>query len=74
MLLHWSVAVQVLTIDSVLPHPGVTASLYEISVVPQASEPVATPVLAVLVSAGQSSVTFAGQEIEGAVVSCTVMV
>ena len=71
---HWSVAVQVRVIVSVFPQPGTETSLLLIVTVPQVSEPVAEPLAATLVSAGHSSVWFAGQVIDGLVVSTTVIV
>jgi hypothetical protein len=71
---HWSTALQVRMMVLVPPQPFVTASVNVIVTVPQASVAVATPVLLVLVSAGQSSVRLGGHVITGGVVSRTVMV
>ena len=57
-----------------VPQSAVTASLWLIVMLLQASMAVATPVLVVLVSAGQSKVMSIGQVITGGVVSWTVII
>src|SRR5437867_2455123 len=69
-----SVAVQVRAITLVPAQLVVTASLYLTVTALQLSWAVAAPVLFVLVSAGHSSTTLAGQVIVGLVVSRTVIV
>ena len=69
-----SVAVHVLMIVSVLPHPVDTLSENVIVAVPQPSDPVAVPVPVGDVSPPHSTVASAGQVIEGGVVSTTVIV
>src|SRR5207247_380419 len=74
VLPQWSVAVQVRAITLVPAQLLVTASLYLTVTALQLSWAVAAPVLFVLVSAGHSSTTLAGQVIVGLVVSRTVIV
>jgi len=69
-----SVARQVREMTFALPQVVEVASVYVIMGVPQLSMAVATPVVLVVVTAGQSSVTLAGQVITGAVVSTNVTV
>ena len=58
----------------VLPQLLTTESVKVTTAEPQVSTAVALPVLLVLVSAGQSSVTLGGRVITGAVISRTVIV
>ena len=66
-----SVAVHVRVMTPVLPQAAAKLSEDEMTTSPQVSLPVADPVAPGLVSPVHSMVTFAGQEIEGAVVSTT---
>ncbi|HQU40918.1 MAG TPA: hypothetical protein PLI89_13690, partial [Chitinophagales bacterium] len=67
--MHASTAVQIRMSRYVLPHPGMIESRWLIKTLLHSSIAVAIPVFVVLVSAGQSNVTAAGQVISGAMVS-----
>lgn len=71
---HSSVAVQVLVMVSVFPHPAAELSENVIPAVPQPSDPVAVPVEAGEVSPPHSTVVLAGQVIVGGVESTIVIV
>jgi hypothetical protein len=73
LLPHSSVDVHLRVINSVLAQPLTVLSTEPMLTLLQLSLPVAVPLAATLVSAGQSSTASAGQLIEGAVVSTTVI-
>ena len=71
---HESVAFHVRVIVPVYPHAGANVSLSVMVTVPQVSLPVAVPLAPEVVSPVHSTVLSAGQVIEGAFVSITVIV
>ena len=73
LLPHSSVTVHVRVIISVVAQPLTVLSIELMLTLLQLSLPLALPLAATLVSAGQSSTASAGQLIEGAVVSTTVI-